>query len=281
MLVENPMRLKQLIRFNFAAVVLKILYDIDVKDENDAYVEISEVALAGPLEGMVPGKFMVEFFPFLRHIPPWVPGARSQKLWAKWMAAGDRLKNVPFEHAKVKLVCHSVISIQSDVVGFKPFVYCHFQDRGEATQSPARIRTSKVGATLLGMFSGVMLHPEVLRKAHAELDAVVGPHRLPDFSDKESLPYVNAIIKESMRWHSALPLGVPHATTADDEFRGYFIPAGTMLIPNTWACTHDPDVYEDPDVFRPERFIRDGRLDTRVQDPAAFIFGYGRRHVAP
>ena len=86
-----------------------------------------------------------------------------------------------------------------------------------------------------------MLYPEVLRKAHAELDTVVGPHRLPDFSDKDSLPYVNAVIKESMRWHSALPLGVPHATVADDEFRGYFIPAGTMLIPNTWyvaPCCH-------------------------------------------
>ena len=86
------------------------------------------------------------------------------------------------------------------------------------------------------MFSGVLLHPEVLKKAHAELDTVVGRHRLPDFSDKDSLPYVNAIIKECMRWHPALPVGVPHATVADDEFRGYFIPAGTMLIPNTWYC---------------------------------------------
>ena len=93
----------------------------------------------------------------------------------------------------------------------------------------------------MAMFSGIMLHPAVLRKAHAELDAVVGPHRLPEFGDKDSLPYVNAVIKESMRWHSALPLGVPHATVADDEFRGYFIPAGTMLIPNTWyvaPCSH-------------------------------------------
>ena len=84
------------------------------------------------------------------------------------------------------------------------------------------------------MFMGVSLHPEVLRKAHAELDAVVGPHRLPDIGDRDSLPYLNAIIKESMRWHSAVPLGVPHANIDDDEFRGYFIPAGTVLIANTW-----------------------------------------------
>ena len=84
------------------------------------------------------------------------------------------------------------------------------------------------------MFLGVSLHPEVLRKAYAELDAVVGPHRMPNFDDRDSLVYVSAIIKESMRWHSALPVGLPHANVADDEFRGYFIPAGTMLIPNTW-----------------------------------------------
>ena len=86
----------------------------------------------------------------------------------------------------------------------------------------------------MGTFLGVSLHPEVLRKAHAELDAVVGPHRLPDFGDRDSLPYINAIIKESLRWHSALPIGLPHANVTDDEFRGYFIPAGTILIANTW-----------------------------------------------
>ena len=51
------------------------------------------------------------------------------------------------------------------------------------------------------------MNPEVLRKAHAELDAVVGINRLPDFSDRPYLPYVNAIIKETMRWQMVLPLG--------------------------------------------------------------------------
>ena len=85
--------------------MLKILYDIDVEDEDDVYVEISEQALAGAVEGLVPGKFLVEFLPFLRHVPSWLPGATSQRLWEKWMAAGERLKNVPFNHTKTKLVC--------------------------------------------------------------------------------------------------------------------------------------------------------------------------------
>ena len=78
------------------------------------------------------------------------------------------------------------------------------------------------------------MNPDVVRKAHAELDSVVGLHRLPLFKDLDSLVYVNAIVKEALRWHNALPIGVPHSTTSDDEFRGYFVPSDTMLIPNIW-----------------------------------------------
>jgi cytochrome P450 len=55
----------------------------------------------------------------------------------------------------------------------------------------------------------MVLYPEVQKKAQAEIDAVIGPNRLPDFQDRPSLPYINAIVKESMRWHLVLPLGGP------------------------------------------------------------------------
>ena len=57
------------------------------------------------------------------------------------------------------------------------------------------------------LFLAMAIYPEVQKKAQAEIDAVVGPHRLPDFEDRPSLPYINAIVKESMRWHLVLPLG--------------------------------------------------------------------------
>ena len=78
------------------------------------------------------------------------------------------------------------------------------------------------------------LYPEVQRKAHVELDAVVGHDRLPDFSDRDSLPYLNAIIKESLRWMNITPLGLAHCTTEDDEFDGYFIPADSIVMANIW-----------------------------------------------
>ena len=88
--------------------------------------------------------------------------------------------------------------------------------------------------TLQAFFLAMSLNPDVQRKAQAELDAVVGPGRLPEFSDSNSLVYVNAVIKETLRWHTIAPLGVAHATTTDDELRGYFIPAGTVVLANIW-----------------------------------------------
>ena len=78
------------------------------------------------------------------------------------------------------------------------------------------------------------LHPEVVEKAQAELMSVVGPNRLPDHSDHCDLPYVVAIVKECLRWQNAVPLGIPHSVVEDDEYDGYFIPAGAVVLPNAW-----------------------------------------------
>ena len=78
------------------------------------------------------------------------------------------------------------------------------------------------------------LHPDVQRKAQAELDAVVGPYRLPEHEDRALLPYVDAIAKESLRWQNVLPFAIPHMASEDIEYNGYFIPAGTTFIPNSW-----------------------------------------------
>ena len=97
----------------------------------------------------------------------------------------------------------------------------------------------------------MVLYPEVQKKAQAEIDAFVGPNRLPDFLDRPSLPYINAIVKESSRWNLVAPLGrpsviiivgifltsfeaVPHMSTIDDEYNGFYIPKGTIVIGNAW-----------------------------------------------
>ena len=76
----------------------------------------------------------------------------------------------------------------------------------------------------------MVTHPIVQRKAQAELDRVIGSNRLPSFQDHDSLPYTRAVMKECLRWHSVLPLGVPHAATEDIEYDGYTIPKGSVFF---------------------------------------------------
>lgn len=80
----------------------------------------------------------------------------------------------------------------------------------------------------------MILYPDVQRKAQAELDAVVGEGRLPQFADRGSLPYVNAVVKEVLRWHPISPLSIPHVNVLDDEYEGYFIPKDSIVMTNVW-----------------------------------------------
>ncbi|KAG1837799.1 cytochrome P450 [Suillus subalutaceus] len=131
-------------------------------------------------------------------------------------------------------------------------------------------------STLMVFVLAMVLYPDVQRHAQAEIDSVVGRDRLPTFEDRASLPYVESILRETFRWHPILPLGVPHATSSDDTYNGFFIPKGTTVMCNVWAISRDEKRYPDASRFMPERFIDvDGALTD--DDPAGYIFGLGRR----
>lgn len=99
------------------------------------------------------------------------------------------------------------------------------------------LSSSQTFSTLQAAFLALSRSPSALKRAQAELDAVVGHHRLPNFDDEMSLVYVKATILEALRWHNVVPMGVAHASLADDELRGWFIPAGTIILSNIW-CEH-------------------------------------------
>ena len=120
-------------------------------------------------------------------------------------------------------------------------------------------------------------NPGMLKKAQDELDRVVGRDRLPEFSDRENLPYINAIVKEVIRWNPPLPIAIPNRVTQDDVYRGYIIPEGANVVQNVWAIFRDSTVYPNPEVFNPERFLKDGKIDPTVFDPENRAFGAGRR----
>ena len=80
----------------------------------------------------------------------------------------------------------------------------------------------------------MMLYPEVQKRAQAELDMVVGPHRPPTFADKPDLPYINALVKECLRFRPVVPLSLVHLSLEEDEYRGYRIPKNSSVVSNPW-----------------------------------------------
>ena len=126
----------------------------------------------------------------------------------------------------------------------------------------------------------MIAYPDVQNQAHAELDEVIGRARPPTFADISSLPYIRAMVKETLRWSLTIPFGLPHTSTADDWYEGMFIPKGTVCLQNMRVINSEPDVFGSDAVrFDPARYLEGGRqvrvLDGREEGHVAF--GFGRR----
>ena len=126
-------------------------------------------------------------------------------------------------------------------------------------------------------FLAMILNSNVMKRAQEELDRVVGNGGLPDFSHKDNLPYIDALVKEVLRWSPPFPISVPTRAMQDDVYRGYLIPAGATVVQNIWAIFRDPNIYPDPETFNPDRFLKDGKIDPLVFNPEDRVFGAGRR----
>jgi len=132
-------------------------------------------------------------------------------------------------------------------------------------------------STLLTFVLAMLMYPEVQKMAQKELDGIVGRDRLPEMEDRDALPFITALVKECLRWRPPLPLASPHKSIADDEYKGFYVPAGSVVVGNSWAIMHDEERYPNPDAFDPSRFVdREGRLRKDVPDPTE-AFGFGRR----
>ncbi|KAG5528597.1 hypothetical protein RHGRI_029327 [Rhododendron griersonianum] len=132
--------------------------------------------------------------------------------------------------------------------------------------------TDTSAVTMEWAMSFLVNHPKVLMKARAELDAHVGQDRLIDEHDLNKLPYLQAIISETLRLCPAAPMLVPHMSSDACTIGRYSVPRGTLLLVNAWAIHRDPKAWDDPTSFKPERF-EVGEVEGHKLMP----FGLGRR----
>ncbi|XP_038719973.1 cytochrome P450 81Q32-like [Tripterygium wilfordii] len=122
------------------------------------------------------------------------------------------------------------------------------------------------------IFSNLVNKPEILEKARAEIDSQVGEENLVDEPELPNLRYTQAIISETLRLYPAAPLMVPHVSSDDCTLGGYHVPRNTMVLVNAWAIQRDPQLWDDPTSFKPERFLKGENENSKI-----IAFGIGRR----
>lgn len=135
--------------------------------------------------------------------------------------------------------------------------------------------TSAVG--IEWAMSELLRNAPVLQKLQDELQRVVGMGRMVRESDLPGLPYLQAVVRETLRLHPPGPLAIPHFSEEACNVLGYEIPRNTRVFVNLWAIGRNPKSWEEPERFVPERFMQDGCLDEKIKNFEWIPFGAGRR----
>ncbi|XP_053479605.1 cytochrome P450 1A1 [Ictalurus furcatus] len=124
----------------------------------------------------------------------------------------------------------------------------------------------------------LVAYPEIQERLHEELKENVGMDRTPHLVDKPNLIYLEAFILEIFRHSSFLPFTIPHCTTKNTSLNGYFIPKDTCVFINQWQMNHDPELWKEPSLFNPDRFLSaDGTELNKMEGEKVMLFGLGKR----
>lgn len=279
------------------AVILGITvgHRIEVNDPEDEYVRLAEEVSAEFVKAGSGGGTPLDVFPFLQYFPSWFPGAHYAGVARANAARTREMHEYPLRAVQRQMANGtarpSFMATQLEALNTRKetrdAAEHDFEPTIEDIQGAAAIAYfagADTTASSLSIFVlAMVLYPDCQARAQAELDDVLGPNRLPDFSDRESLPYLECLLKETLRWNHPVPSGVPHRALEDDVYRGMFIPKGAVIIANTRGMTWDDSLYADPKTFDPTRYMP--RPYGRDEPSPQATWGFGRRicpgrHVA-
>ncbi|THU97366.1 cytochrome P450, partial [Dendrothele bispora CBS 962.96] len=220
---------------------------------------------------------LVNQIPALKYIPDWFPGARFKRQAKQWRECAEAQGT-----AKSSIASRLLSSMDED----DPKTPQEEQVLRNVLATIYVAGGDTTVAVIENFILGVVQSPEILKKGQKVVDDAIGTDRLPDFRDQKSIPYVDALMKEILRWRPITPPGKFCAGTllcvmADDEYQGYRIPAGSTVIGNALAMLNDEAVYgPDTHLYNPERFLtKEGKLNPCVKHPE-MVFGFGR-HQCP
>ncbi|OCH95986.1 cytochrome P450 [Obba rivulosa] len=275
-LMRHPDDVGKQVRKTAGSIILMMSHGYKVQEEEDIIVNTVDEAVDQFSKFTAPGAFLVDVFPILKYVPSWMPGTEWKKKAVAWRAKIDEMCDLPYNFVREQMAAGTarpsfVTSALEEGISFE-------RERivKNAASSLYGAGADTTVSAICSFFLAMTCFPEMQQKAQEEIDAVIGPDRLPTLADRDRLPYVNALCMEVLRWNPVAPLGVPHRLCEDDVQSGYFIPKDAIVIANVWKFLHDRQLYTKPFEFNPDRFIaQPGR--GAEQDPREFAFGFGRR----
>ncbi|KZT68558.1 cytochrome P450 [Daedalea quercina L-15889] len=266
-----------------AALVVEAVYGHQITSLEDKYINLMDRAMEGTVATGEAGATLIDILPFLKHVPAWMPGAAFKRAALHTRSLLQASNEVPYRMVKEAIgTGNARRSYVSTLVENAEKAGRINDDETDIMWSAVTVygaATDTTKTALLTFLLAMVLYPEVFGKAQEEVDRVVGKDRLPNLGDRPDLPYLECVLRETYRrvWHPPIPLGIAHYTTADDEYNGYYIPKDAAVVVNMWAICRDERIWDNPDVFRPERFLNSTSSDAGPIDPRNIIFGYGRR----
>ncbi|KAJ3721015.1 cytochrome P450 [Lentinula raphanica] len=295
-LIETPDEWLAHIKHMTGTIILAVAYGIHAQPKDDPNLAAAEKMIAVLNTAGIPGAFLVDVFPILKYVPYWFPGASFKRKAREWNGILSATITPPFMNVKQAMAngtaedCFSLRCLKnaknSDP---RPDHLSSEEEIIKETVGTMYEGGADTGITALRTFIlAMMCFPHVQREAQEELDRVVGRDRLPDYDDldKDSLPYVCAVVYECLRWQPIVPLAFPHQLDVDDTYKGYHIPKKSTVIPNVWATFHDEKIYgSNLHTFEPKRWLlktsdahREGwKINRDMRDPTTIAFGFGRR----
>ncbi|MFS7986230.1 putative cytochrome P450 [Helianthus anomalus] len=136
--------------------------------------------------------------------------------------------------------------------------------------------TDTTFASIEWALSELIRHPEAMKRLQQEVTQVSKGRSMITEDDIHNMPYLKAVLKETLRLHTILPLMLPHESMDDVKVMGYDIKKGTQVMINGWAIARDPSIWNDAEMFNPDRFMN-SCVDFKGFHYELLPFGSGRR----
>ncbi|KAJ8594660.1 cytochrome P450 [Rhizopogon salebrosus TDB-379] len=215
-------------------------------------------------------------------LPSWFPGASSAMLQRSLV---PEIVDIPLEHvadtAALSIIFDALLRVL-EKAKYEYEVALLEKAVKEASATGCIAASGTTTSTLYVFLLAMVLYPEVQARAQEEIDFVIGKDlgRLPGWDDRASMPYVDAVIRETLRWFPVPPLGIPHRTLNDDIFEGSYIPKGAAVLTNIWSMARNPEKDFNPTKFMPEQHmskVKPKGSPVHGPDDISFAFGFGRR----